>query len=52
MVVSTAQHVLLPAFAAWSFELDCLETKVIGFLLAQLKKAVEVPYMPDNFVQV
>jgi hypothetical protein len=41
MVVSTAQHVLLPAFAAWSFELDCLETKVIGFLLEQLNKAVE-----------
>ncbi|XP_062500867.1 RAB11-binding protein RELCH homolog isoform X2 [Corticium candelabrum] len=40
-VVLAAQHVLLPAFAAWSFELDCLEDKVMGPQLEQLKKAVE-----------
>ena len=42
LVVSTAYSVLLPALAAWAFELDTLESEMLSYFLHQLLICIKV----------
>ena len=42
LVVSTAYTLLLPALAAWAFELDTLESELLSYFLHQLFTCVKV----------
>ena len=42
LVVSTAYSVLLPALAAWAFELDILESDMLSYFLHQTVTCIKV----------
>ena len=42
LVVSTSYTVLLPALAAWAFELDTLESEMLSYFLHQLQICIKV----------
>ena len=42
LVVSTTYSVLLPALAAWSFELNTLESDILSYFLHQLLTCIKV----------
>ena len=42
LVISTAYSVLLPALAAWAFELDTLQSDMLSYFLHQMVTCVKV----------
>ena len=42
LVVSSAQAVLLPAVAAWAYEIDYLEDKLLMYFMQQLYTCIKV----------
>ena len=42
IIVSTTYAVLLPALAAWAYELDTLESDILSYFLHQLLTCVKV----------
>ena len=41
-VVSSIHQVFIPAFAAWSSELGCLQTSLIPSLLTRIERLLQV----------
>ena len=42
LVVSSAQAILLPAVAAWAYEIDYLEDKLLMYFIQQLYTCIKV----------
>ena len=42
LVVSSAQAILLPAVAAWAYEIDYLEDKLLMYFMQQLYTCIKV----------
>jgi len=52
LVVSTTYSVLLPALAAWSFELNTLESDILSYFLHQLLTCIKVNHVLHTVVPV
>ena len=50
LVVSTSYTVLLPALAAWAFELETLESEMLSYFLHQLQICIKVSEQWLNYM--